>query len=284
MNLLDLVIRQKWEFASGRAGRMVAVAATALVLTLTPTVAALAGPESPAVHATATSRYQDEDPEQIIVPVSDDQTGDESNADDDVTTSDDLAGADDQPVDDSGDVLTTPGVISKKVDLQPNQWTGALDGRLVEPFAIHAQAASISAPSIGLNAVVTTRQIVGGAMQTPKDENEVSWYKETAAPGEQGNGVFAGHLNWYGVPQAVFYGINQLQKGDEIIVTDDQGRTFVYKVQWVKLVNIADADFDKIVGPTKKPSITLITCGGDWNPAASEYNQRTVVRAVLVTD
>jgi sortase (surface protein transpeptidase) len=38
----------------------------------------------------------------------------------------------------------------------------------------------------------------------------------------------------------------------------------------------------EVVAATDEPSLTLITCGGVWNAAISEYDQRTVVRAVLV--
>jgi sortase (surface protein transpeptidase) len=67
-------------------------------------------------------------------------------------------------------------------------------------------------------------------------------------------------------------------------VTGANGLVYRYKVQWVKQVDVAGADVANLVGETKQPSLTLITCGGEWDGAAQEYNQRTVLRAVLVTE
>jgi sortase (surface protein transpeptidase) len=38
-----------------------------------------------------------------------------------------------------------------------------------------------------------------------------------------------------------------------------------------------------IVGDTDQETLTLITCGGDFNPDTGEYNQRWVVRANLIS-
>jgi LPXTG-site transpeptidase (sortase) family protein len=163
-----------------------------------------------------------------------------------------------------------------------NQWTGAMDSRLVAPFITLPQPLEIRSEAIDLDAEITVREIIGGEMQTPADEFEVSWYKETGRPGEkQTNMVFAGHLNWYTTPEAVFHNIDELEEGDEIVVTAEDGAEYAYVVKWVKLVETANADMEEIVGPTKKASLTLITCGGEWDPNISQYKQRTVVRAEI---
>lgn len=294
-----LIARTQRRPARGLA-RLLVVGATALTLTLTPSVTALAGP---GLAETATAAiFQDEGGSSKIVPVGSpqdeaDETEEEAAGGDeideeDIESDEEARDADERETDadagnaagERGEVLTTPGKISKPFDLQPTQWMGVLDGRLIEPFAVVERPARISADAIGLDAPVTQREIVGGVMQTPKDEFEVSWYKETAKPGEEGNAVFAGHLNWYGVPQAVFYFINQLEQGNRITVTNDAGEAFTYEVEWVKLIDVEGADLNEVVGPTDASSLTLITCGGDWNPATGEYDQRTVVRAVLVTE
>ena len=37
-----------------------------------------------------------------------------------------------------------------------------------------------------------------------------------------------------------------------------------------------------IIGPTEKPSITVITCDGTFNTRTHEYDKRLIVRAELV--
>ena len=176
------------------------------------------------------------------------------------------------------------GIISTQADLQPNQWMGAMDGRLVEPFAAPPQPVHVRSDAIGLDADITVREIINGEMQTPVDENEVSWYKETGSPGVRGtNMVLAGHLNWYTTPYAVFHNIEEFRKGDRIVITGEGGFEYIYEVRWVKLFDDSDADMDALVGPTTKASLTLVTCGGEWDTDAGQYGKRTVVRAQLVT-
>lgn len=152
-----------------------------------------------------------------------------------------------------------------------------------EPFCDRgAVPVSIEIETIAVDAEIEVLETVNGTMQAPTDEKVVSWYKETARLGEDGNVVLAGHLNYWGVPQAVFFAIDTLQEGDIVTVTGDDGAVYRYEVQWVQQLD-AFASPDEAVAPTDEASLTLITCGGEWNAAASEYDHRTVVRAVLVS-
>jgi LPXTG-site transpeptidase (sortase) family protein len=136
-------------------------------------------------------------------------------------------------------------------------------------------------PGIEVNARVEVLEIVGDVLQDPTNGEAVAWYKETGRPGEEGNAVIAGHLNWYNMPEGVFFAINQLQEGDEVLVRDTACREFRYLVEWVELVEVANADMEDITGPSEQALLTLITCGGTWDPSISEYRERTVVRARL---
>lgn len=139
----------------------------------------------------------------------------------------------------------------------------------------------ILVPSIDVDAKVEVLEVVGDSLQDPSNGDDVAWYKETGRPGKKGNAVFAGHLNWYGQPEAVFYAIDQLKEGDEIVVRDQGCGEFTYLVEWAELIQVKDADMSEITGPSDDEMITLITCGGTWDPSISEYLQRTVVRGRL---
>ena len=136
-------------------------------------------------------------------------------------------------------------------------------------------------PGINVDAKIEVLEIVDGALQDPSNGNDVAWYKETSHPGNKGNAVFAGHLNWYGMPEGVFFAIDQLKEGDEIFVRDQTCGQFRYVVEYAELVQVKDADMKKITGQSDDSMLTLITCGGTWDPSISEYMQRTVVRALL---
>ena len=309
MNPFDAVLKITTRPIVKRASVTLVAGVTAGVLFFSPAISVVASGGATHPATSVSVRYQDDDESKIVPRESDDGSDDDvaepadENEESDVVviqydTNDDEDSS--EPADekddpessgsssDGDDSSTRPlkltEIISSKVDIAPSQWAGVFDSRLIAPFMVAPKPERLSSEAISLNAPVTPREIVGGQMQTPKDEFEVSWYKETASPGQDGNMVFAGHLNWYGVPQAIFYNINAFSKGDEIVVTGEDGVDYTYKVKWVKLIETADADLDELVGETKKPSLTLITCGGEWDPAAAQYKQRTVVRAELVVE
>jgi len=141
-----------------------------------------------------------------------------------------------------------------------------------------ARPITLTIDSIGVNAQIETIEIVDGVMQDPTGPWVVSWYKETARPGEDGNIVFAGHVDYWDVGPAVFYSIASLEEDAEILVSGDDNQTYVYLVETVNLYDAANAPVDEIVGATDNPAITLITCGGPFDYQTGEYLQRTVVR------
>ncbi len=63
----------------------------------------------------------------------------------------------------------------------------------------------IAIPVIAVDAGIEYLEIIGGAMQQPTDAEDVAWYKESARLGERGNVLLAGHLNFWGVPEGVFF-------------------------------------------------------------------------------
>lgn len=170
----------------------------------------------------------------------------------------------------------------------PQACTGFKDGTPVSatPEAgvrCGAVPVSIASTAIGLDAKVEILETVNGQMQDPTTPDQAAWYKETAKLGGAGNTVLAGHLNYWGVPEGVFFAIDQLRAGDTIAITGNDGTVYTYVVDWVKQVDATAAPGADIVGETAQPSLTLMTCGGPWNAEVSEYTERTVVRAHLAS-
>lgn len=99
-------------------------------------------------------------------------------------------------------------------------------------------------------------------------------YPGTALPGEEGNFAVAGHRTTYGAP---FFNLDQLRRGDEVVVTDPSGERFVYRVRSQEIVAPGDT---WVVGPDPlergRPLLTLTTC----NPRFSNA-QRLIVFAEL---
>jgi len=139
---------------------------------------------------------------------------------------------------------------------------------------------TLSIPAIGVDAPVEVLETVGGVMQQPSDEIHVAWYKESARLGEIGNIWLAGHLNWWTTPEAVFTDLATLREGDEVVLLDAEENAFGFAVEWVRMESNLEPPRDEVLGMTDHEAVTLITCAGEWDSSISEYNGRTVARAV----
>ncbi len=141
----------------------------------------------------------------------------------------------------------------------------------------------MSIPRIGVKdgPITALKVLPTGEMEVPGDGEHIGWYEESARPGAPGNFVSAAHVDWAG-KLGVFWGLNELQPGDRIVVTDSDGTQHTYAVEWNKAVRPEDAPLMDIVGPSPDPIMTLITCTGNFNRVTRSYDHRQIVRARLV--
>ena len=121
-------------------------------------------------------------------------------------------------------------------------------------------------------------------MQAPDNAYDVAWYDFSAHPGFGGNAVFAGHVDYIHVGAAVFWNLKDVEPGDMIRVQLTDGTEYRYAVNFKQQYEAATAPVDQIVGPTSNQTVTLITCGGTFNPATHQYDKRLVVRAERIVD
>ena len=150
----------------------------------------------------------------------------------------------------------------------------------------------IAIPRIGVEAeVLALGRDRENNPDVPDSGSEVAWYNFTAPPGRGNNAVFSGHVDWYywGEPgEGVFYHLRELQIGDEITVDLADGNQVRYRVTGNVAVAYDDPDIDRVMDPTSKDVVTLITCGGTWlrdfsNPNGGYYSSRVIVRAERVS-
>jgi sortase (surface protein transpeptidase) len=137
----------------------------------------------------------------------------------------------------------------------------------------------LSMPSLGVDApVVPVGQDEDGAMAAPTDPDTVAWYEPGPGMGVPGNAVFAAHINWAGRLR-VFGSLHQLEPGDPILIIDAEGHGYKYLVESSHWVRAEGAPVEEIFASADAPTVTLITCGGEYVAATREYLDRLIVRA-----
>jgi sortase (surface protein transpeptidase) len=137
-------------------------------------------------------------------------------------------------------------------------------------------------PRIG---VVAPVEAVGvdrdGAMAAPSGPFRVGWFDLGYYPGEPGNAVIDGHVDYVNVGPAVFWRLGELHVGDTILVTAPPKQVLTFVVERTAVYPYNDAPIKDIFGPSDVPRLNLVTCTGVFNRATRNYDRRLVVFAKL---
>jgi len=143
---------------------------------------------------------------------------------------------------------------------------------------------SLVIPRIGIDAAIVPVGVTdGGQLAAPADYSTVGWFEAGALPGDPGRAVLDGHLDSRTGP-AVFYNLDDLAPGDEIVVRMGTGRpdlTFVVRESVVFWTD--EAPLDRVFGPSERAELILITCDGPFDGGGGGYLQRRIVFAELHT-
>lgn len=119
-----------------------------------------------------------------------------------------------------------------------------------------------------------------GAMALPQAPMDTGWYNLGPRPGEPGNAVIAGHVDWIS-SLAVFWNLRKLNPGDEIFVTGDDGVERRFVVAGLESYRYEDAPLARIFGPASGVHLNLITCDNQshFDRTSAEYAGAVVVYA-----
>ncbi len=151
---------------------------------------------------------------------------------------------------------------------------------LLKPIFFEPKKLSISKIGLKEAPVVEVGVDKDGRLETPKNYNEVGWYKNGPKAGEEGNAILAGHYDRVGGSPAVFYKLVKLEPGDLIEVEDSTQRLIKFEIYEVSYVSMNDPGAVlKAYEETKDPILTVITCGGVWSPVEKDYSKRLLIKA-----
>jgi sortase (surface protein transpeptidase) len=114
-------------------------------------------------------------------------------------------------------------------------------------------------------------------MDVPTKASDVAWYRPGPAPGEAGDAVIDGHLDWT-TGKAVFWDLHLLQAGDEIDVVSQDGVKLRFTVTDAHSYSYT-AHPAGLFATSGQPQLSLITCSGSWDKGRQVYLQRLVVNA-----
>ena len=140
---------------------------------------------------------------------------------------------------------------------------------------------TVSIPAFGVNAPIVKVGVDSNAkMVVPHNARDVAWLDQGPIPGRTNNVVLAGHISYSRVVGS-FSRLTQLQPG-EIVSIEMDGKRWDFRVTWNCLFDRQTTQAEQIMGKTKVPSVTLISCGGVFDSVARTHNKRVAVRAELI--
>jgi Sortase domain len=125
----------------------------------------------------------------------------------------------------------------------------------------------------------------GGAVEVPtgpRQWQDAGWYAGEGGtrPGDPGSAVILGHVDSKRGP-AVFYRLRELRTGDPVVVVRADGSRVRFVVERVEQYPKGRFPTEDVYYPTLSPKLRLVTCGGDFDPAAGHYRDNVIVFASL---
>ncbi len=143
---------------------------------------------------------------------------------------------------------------------------------------------SIEIPRIGVDATIMSLGTnPDGTVQVPPLDkaDQAGWYEPGASPGETGNAVIVGHVDSAVLGPAVFFDLGALTPGDTVTVRRADGVPATFTVDSVKSYPKTAFPTELVYGPADRPSLRVVTCGGQFDQAAKSYPDNIVVFATL---
>jgi LPXTG-site transpeptidase (sortase) family protein len=153
----------------------------------------------------------------------------------------------------------------------------------VPPTTVHVldpRPARLVIAAIGVDAKIEAQGLDSQRnLATPADFHDVAWYRLGPMPGQPGNALLNGHVNWW-TGDAVFTNLTRIKVGDEVRVIRADGVVVTFTVTGKQTVD-AKARIASLFAPSSTATLTLITCSGVWNPLTQSDTERLLVSASL---
>ncbi|HEX6969058.1 MAG TPA: class F sortase [Micromonosporaceae bacterium] len=173
-----------------------------------------------------------------------------------------------------------------------------IDTEEPDPTAIYLPKLDVGSTLIPLGLTGKTKDCPdGNCLEVPPvfTPEQAGWYAgkkkledgDEWKPGETGPAVIVGHVDGLfpdgkkGKP-GIFARLKELTPGDEILVDQADGEQLRYRVTAVEQHPKAEFPWDRVMAETGKPTLQLITCGGEFDRSIGHYRDNVVVFTELV--
>ena len=129
-----------------------------------------------------------------------------------------------------------------------------------------SEPATIAVPAIDVESEMMQLGLQdSGLIEVPPYQygSPAGWYVHSPTPGELGPSVILGHRNGLEGGPGIFADLLQLERGDSVEVTRQDGTTATFTIYRTDLVDKGE-DFPtlEVYGNTTGPEVRLITCDG----------------------
>ncbi|MBD8061797.1 class F sortase [Oceanitalea stevensii] len=122
-----------------------------------------------------------------------------------------------------------------------------------------------------------------GQMEIPEDAARAGWYRFGPSAGaEEGATVIAAHSGSFITAYGPLRDLVELEPGDRIEVTREDGQVLEYAVESARLIPKTTIDLSEHFRRDGEHRLVLITCDGVWQDDVQSYTDNTVVTATLV--
>lgn len=155
-----------------------------------------------------------------------------------------------------------------------SNWDGAPD-----TLSASVTPALLEIPAIGVRSDLIGLQVQDDrTLEVPDRGEDIGWYSPDSDPEGGHPTVFVAHLDTPDGP-AAFWGLTELEPGDQVRVTDAAGQLRVYRVDRVADHPVDDFPTLDVYGPVTGDEIRLLTCNGEFDAVRQQYDQNRVVYA-----
>ncbi len=120
-----------------------------------------------------------------------------------------------------------------------------------------------------------------GRVAVPTDVSRAGWYKWGPAPGNAtGSAMITAHVDGVDQGAGAFFNLGELNVGDLVRVERADGSSLTYRVISRESFNKKAVPLEDVFARSGPPRLTLVTCGGPFDPQSLVYTDNIIVTAV----